>query len=121
MDTPFKKNLNSVSLTFLCIFYFSLCFLSSQTTILATFFFFYVFLLHILNSKKKGTYNAENNDYKSMKDCCPSSADCGSVATADHDECQACPAGQYQPVGSTCTNCVPCSSGAYRENCGKAR
>ena len=54
LDTPFKKNLNSVSLTFLCIFYFSFCLLSSQTTILATFcFFFYVFLLHILNSKKK--------------------------------------------------------------------
>jgi len=70
----------------------------------------------------KDAYHVTNNPYTSCKDCCgsPGAADCGKVATSDHDDCATCAGGQYQVTGaSSCTDCQPCSSGSERSGCGK--
>ena len=74
-----------------------------------------------LRSYTKGTYDATNQPYTECKDCCGTAgaANCGQVATADHDDCAACPAGQYS-FNSVCTACLPCSEGAQRNGCGDA-
>jgi hypothetical protein len=60
-----------------------------------------------------GTYDASNNPYTSCKTC-PN----GKLATSNHDACVACPAGEYIPVGGSCTACLPCSEGSERIGCG---